>query len=688
MDLSYFSATLAQNKQSWGAPFLLFLGLLTACSSKNVETTPKTQQNEAAGATELQASYEGFGSNSVSPELLQKFKAAPVAPEILSEIQSLLDIRSPGYGLTDSKGERLFFTWNVTGTRQVWRVEGPKTFPIQMTGGQDSVSLRGISPDDKWLVLQRDKDGDEQFGIYLQATTGGPLREVFKRDKVVASFDFISEDSRYLYFRANLHSPSSFTLFHYDIEQRLTEEVVRLEGFWNVSDFQSDGRILLREAKGNIHSAYYEWRPQTKELIPLFGQNETESYYASYSAQDDELLVMTNRFGEFYQMYRWNRDREDFTPLLEERDTELSYFLVDETRSKLVLSLNDKGYTRFEVYRLPEMQEVEIDWSNFQVEHRIPGTLSRGGKYLSTMLASSFEPSRTAVLNLETSEVKLWLEGNVPEIKTDFAEPASLEFYSARDGTQIPMFVQRPKQCKESLCPVVVDFHGGPESQAVPYFSATPLMFLKRGFVYVQPNVRGSSGYGKSWIDSDNAEKRLQVITDIEDAALFIKENWKVNGQAPAVGVMGGSYGGYSTKMAMTRFAGAYDAGVSIVGMTSLLTFLENTAPYRRALRVSEYGNPETQRETLLQLSPITYRDQIEAPLMIIHGATDPRVPVGEAILMYDAMTERGIKAPLIIFPDEGHGVRKRENQALMLAHILDFFEQNLRAANSAERQN
>ncbi|WP_199065113.1 alpha/beta hydrolase family protein [Chitinimonas sp. BJB300] len=226
---------------------------------------------------------------------------------------------------------------------------------------------------------------------------------------------------------------------------------------------------------------------------------------------------------------------------------------------------------------------------------------------------------------------------------------------------------------------MIVQFHGGPEGQSRAGFSARAQLFIDAGFIYVQPNVRGSDGYGKTWLNADNGPKRLDVISDIEDAAIYIKKAWAQNGIAPKVGVMGGSYGGYSTLYAMTRFAGAYDAGVATVGMSNLLSFLENTAPYRRALRAAEYGDPIKDRDALISLSPITHIDKLKDPLLIIQGASDPRVPVGEAVQMYEAAQKRGVASELIIFADEGHGAAKRENQVLSIGHTLRFFETYLK---------
>ena len=152
------------------------------------------------------------------------------------------------------------------------------------------------------------------------------------------------------------------------------------------------------------------------------------------------------------------------------------------------------------------------------------------------------------------------------------------------------------------------------------------------------------------------------------------------SGKTPKLGVFGGSYGGYSVLMAMTMFAGDYDAGVDIVGISDLRTFLRNTAPYRRILRISEYGDPDADGEALAKLSPMTYIDRVKAPLLIVQGASDPRVPAGESIQIHDALEARGVACDLTLFPDEGHGPQKRENRVYTFARSIAFFKDHLLA--------
>jgi len=273
---------------------------------------------------------------------------------------------------------------------------------------------------------------------------------------------------------------------------------------------------------------------------------------------------------------------------------------------------------------------------------------------------------------------------STPEVDTSKFAVARLEYYPARDGTKIPMFVRYPARCAPEApatgdpCPVVVSFHGGPEGQATPAFSPNAQLFVDAGFIHVLPNVRGSDGYGKTWLDADNGAKRLGVITDIEDAGRYWREKAARGGKAPKVGITGGSYGGYSTLIGMTMFAGTFDAGAAAVPIANFETFLRNTAPYRRALRISEYGDPDKDAEALRKLSPVTYLDRVKGPLLLIQGVDDPRVPAGESIQIHDLLEKRVAPSELILLEGEGHGAARRGSLAVQNGHILRFLEEHL----------
>lgn len=624
-------------------------------------------------------SYQGLGIESVDSKVLNQYAPPPLEAEISKKIQNYLDVRSPGLGMLNFDKSQLFFSWRVTGTSQVWKVNQPKGFPIQMTGGEDNTSLVGITPDGKWLIHSRDRSGEENPGIYLQSTEGGMLKVIQHKAKVQTSLQWISDDSQFLIYKANDVKSDSYAFYKYEIATGKSDLIVSLDGYWGIVDSRPDGRLLFMKALSNTASEFYEWNPSSKEMKPIIGQNEKEDYSVKYAPKENEFFVLTPKKGDFKKLYLWNFS--ELKPLTGELNWDVSDFSIDKKRLRVIYTVNEGGYSRMKGFDAHSLKPLELPKFP-SADHVYLGSFSEDGSTALLGVETSKGPRTSYSYDFNSRTLRQWVLPSSPEVKTENFAKAELETYTTRDGVKIPMFVRRPAKCvNKNLakpCPVVFHFHGGPEAQSVAGFNVLSQIFVDEGFIFIEPNVRGSDGYGKKWIDSDNGALRLNVVTDIEDAALYVKKNWAINGKEPKVGIMGWSYGGYSTLMGMTRFAGSYDAGVALVGMSNLLTFLNNTAPYRRALRIPEYGDPEKDKEALVKLSPVTFVDQIKNPLMIIQGANDPRVPVGEALQIQKILTDKKVKSELIIFADEGHGASKRSNKVLELGHSLSFMKKNL----------
>lgn len=619
--------------------------------------------------------YKGLGLESLSQATLERFAPKPLEPSVSRRVQSMLDIKSPGLGLVSPDGKTLYFSWTITGVSQIWKLDGPMRFPRQMTGGENPASLLDYTPDGKYILMSRDRNGEENPGLYYQPAAGGELREIQHKKGVQTYYQWVSDDSRFVYFSANDQKPDQRTLYRYELASAQKEMILNEPGLWSLADVRA-GKFLLRKSLGSMWSEFHELDLETKQLKPVIGQGEREDYSVAFGAGEGEYLVSSNKESDLKQIYLLKAGK--MTARISHPEKEISEFSVDYTRKYLVVKWLEKAYSRFEVYDPVSFEKIPLpDFG--EAENIYSGDITRDGRYMTIGIDKAYEPRASYVWDWEKKELVKWLAPSSPEIDTAGFSKASLEYYPSRDGARIPMFVRRPKACEPGPCPVIVSFHGGPEGMSSPGFSAYSQIFIDAGFTLVTPNVRGSDGFGRKWLDSDNRARRLDVITDIEDCALHIKKNWAKNGTAPRIGVTGGSYGGYSTLMAMTRFAGAYDAGVAEVGMSNLLSFMQNTAPYRRILRANEYGDPETDKEILLKLSPITYVADIKGPLLIIQGANDPRVPVGEAVQMYEAAKAKGLGAELIIYPDEGHGSAKRANQVLSIGHTLRFFEKYLK---------
>jgi dipeptidyl aminopeptidase/acylaminoacyl peptidase len=666
-----------ERKQKMALKFTLLLlpVWIGACAQKAV-----TAERAVEPSAKPVASYVGLGKESISPEVVKKFAPTPLPSGLSRKIQNLLDVRAPGTGLLHPQRKELFFSWRVTGVSQVWRLKSPLGFPIQMTGGEDATSPVGITQDGKWLVLSRDRAGEENPGIYLQSTEGGALLPVQHKDKVQTYFEFASEDSKYLYFRANDVTPESFAIYRYEIKSKKIERLFSEKGYWSISDYQSDGRLLLTKAITNLASEVYEWSPKTKKVTPVIGQNEKEEYVVAYGANEGEFIVMTPKFGEFRRLYSFAKG--ELKPISEDSKWDVSGFSIDRPRKHLVYNINEGGFERIRALDPKTFRNIKLP-KFAGADHVFAGASTLDGRQIMLSVISAQAPKLSYSYEWTTGKLTQWVLPSAPEVDLTRFAKATLESYKTRDGVDIPMFVRRPAQCESKdlkvPCPVVVHFHGGPEAQSQAGFSVLSQMFVDEGFIFVEPNVRGSDGYGKTWIGSDDGPKRLQVLTDIPDAANFIRQKWSRGNVAPKVGVMGWSYGGYSAQIAMTKFAGSYDAGVALVGMSNLRTFLLNTAPYRRALRIPEYGDPEKDQKALEELSAINYLDRVKGPMLLIQGVSDPRVPAGEAVQMYEKMKGLGLSSGLILFADEGHGSQKRSNQVLEIGHTLQFFKQNLR---------
>ncbi|UPK74845.1 prolyl oligopeptidase family serine peptidase [Nocardioidaceae bacterium SCSIO 66511] len=247
------------------------------------------------------------------------------------------------------------------------------------------------------------------------------------------------------------------------------------------------------------------------------------------------------------------------------------------------------------------------------------------------------------------------------------------------DEEAIPCFVYRPHlDSGAATGAVVINIHGGPEAQAQRVFNPVVQAMVGAGMTVLVPNIRGSTGYGKRWYSMDDGRLRLDAVADL----LALRE-WvpNVGGDADRVALYGGSYGGYMVLAGLSMQAPAWRAGVDIVGMSSLVTFLENTSDYRRALREREYGSLAKDRRFLEAASPITYLDHISAPLFVIHGANDPRVPLTESEQIKSALDESGVPCELMVFDDEGHGLAKRANRLTAYPAVVSFLAEQLKGS-------
>jgi dipeptidyl aminopeptidase/acylaminoacyl peptidase len=337
------------------------------------------------------------------------------------------------------------------------------------------------------------------------------------------------------------------------------------------------------------------------------------------------------------------------------------------------VTANEEGFTRIDLH------EPATFWHVRQLElpHRgsAGASFSHDGRYLGYTFMSAIESGDAWVLDLETDTTTRLTDVPKPVPRDVFVEP-ELHRFSSFDGESVPLFLYRPRDAQGDV-PVIVYIHGGPESQYTPLFNPVIRYLVYRGYAVVAPNVRGSTGYGKRYHRLDDKRKRLDSVHDLE--ALY---GWiaSTNGlDAKRAALMGGSYGGYMVLAGLAFQPELWAAGVDIVGISSFVTFLENTAPWRRKFREREYGSLEEDYDFLVEASPITHIDRMRAPLFIIHGTNDPRVPLIEAQQIHAALKEKGVTTELLVYDDEGHGLAKLKNRLDAYPRAADFLDRVLR---------
>jgi dipeptidyl aminopeptidase/acylaminoacyl peptidase len=362
--------------------------------------------------------------------------------------------------------------------------------------------------------------------------------------------------------------------------------------------------------------------------------------------------------------------------LAERTDAELDDFALDHAGSRAALIWNVAGRS--------ELGFIDLGTGKVEAGPRLPAEIcadpvyDKSGRSLAMTCFGSAAPLDVHVLDIASGRFRQLTRSSHPGVDLAALTTPELVRYPGLDGLPLSAWLYRPRGVK-GKAPYVLSFHGGPEGQERPSFRTDYQALLARGIGVLAPNVRGSSGFGKRYVNLDNGEKRFGAITDIKASADYLLRGGLV---APGqLGIMGGSYGGYMTLAGLTQYPDLFAAGVDLFGIVNFKTFFAQSEPWMGPISTVEYGHPTEQADLLERLSPIHSLDKIQAALMVQHGANDTNVPVVEAEQIVQTMKARGRPVEYISFPDEGHGFRKVGNRVRSVVELVGFFEKFLKPA-------
>lgn len=595
-------------------------------------------------------------------------------PYSLSRYYNVRAARNPFFS-PDSR--TVYFVSDATGVPQLWSAGADGGLAQQRTFYDERIQEADCSPTDDRVVFGMDTGGDECQQLYLLA--GSEVRPLTEDPSTIHSLGAWSPDGSAIAFSSNARNRAFFDIYVRRLEQPAPDLVYQFDGTHTVSAWSPDGRYLvLSRMVSLLDSELFLLDLQTGEAAMLTPGDE-DSSYDGVAWTAGGLYLLTNHGREFVGLAHLDIASKEL-PYLHAPERDVEILAGCRETGALAWAINADGASEVAIWHpqksplppaptivhgLPRGVASKLAWSAY-------------GSWLAVALSSDCEGGEIWLVNALSGRAHRATRAARAGLPRRAFTESQLVHYPSFDGRTIPALLYLPPDAPhDGTLPMVIVVHGGPESQTRPNFNPLIQYLAHRGYGVLAPNVRGSTGYGRTYGHLDDKEKRPDAVMDVWCGA-----EWLVRSRYTStsrLGVMGGSYGGFMTFAAITSFPETWGAAAAVCGIANFETFLQNTGPWRRQQRAIEYGDPDQDGDLLYRISPIHQVDRIRAPLMIVHGARDPRVPISEAEQMVDAVRSRGGVVDYLRFEDEGHGIVKRQNRIQAYTAITDFFDQHLR---------
>jgi dipeptidyl aminopeptidase/acylaminoacyl peptidase len=594
----------------------------------------------------------------------------------------------------DPEGEdAVLIRSNLTGTMQLYELIDAADFR-QLTALPEPVASARYLRGTRRAVIEVDRGGNERHQIYvvdLTRTSDGDqaigsideLTALTSDDRFGHHLAGVSPDGSLLAYVSNKANGVDFDLWLCELETG-AHRCLYAGGSWcqPASGFSPDGRWIsvLRPGNRPLDEDLLLVEVATGEARVVLAHPEAAAQVGAPQWIDASTFVVSSNVGtdlasvQRYDLatgevvpYAYAQVESSFDALPIASNDGRSVLVIenrDGAQALLLTSVGDPAHT----VEIPLVEPgVVVSWNLG------PPIFSRDDDRLYFTHMSPRRGGDVWVFERPSGEVRQVTASPAP-VAPDELVLAEVHEAVSFDGERVPLFVFRPAAASAPP-PVVVVVHGGPEAQAMQTFNPVVQGLVDAGYAVVVPNVRGSTGYGKRYAGLDDTTRRLDSVRDLAAVHGWLADNGL---DATRAALLGGSYGGYMVLAGLTFQPDLWAAGVDIVGISDLVTFLENTSDYRRAHREREYGSLTTDREFLVAASPMTHVDEIRAPLFVIHGRNDPRVPVSEAEQLVKSLSNRGVRCELLIYEDEGHGLARLENQLDAYPQAVAFLDEAL----------
>lgn len=574
-----------------------------------------------------------------------------------------------------SRDGRTLFHLRGAGLPQAWALELETGAARPLSFHDEKLALLRRNPVDDRLVYGIDRGGDERQQLLLiDPGEERPAPRALTDDlAVIHDWGAFSPDGARVAFASNARDETHFDVYVQDLASGVRERIYEGRGLVSVSGFRSDGAVLsllVDRGYGNMLLLLLDLESGAAGEFP---QPSGTNYQSVRWASDGRtLLALTDHGGSnFLRLCRLDPESGAVELVYAAQDRDVEAWAMSSDGVTLATIENDRGYAVLRVGPVDSERPVVADLPRGVISEP---TFSPDGSALAFTVAAPTVPAA----------IWLWQAGAarpvvMPDIPVDAATFIDLELVSweSFDGTMIPGWLALPPgKVPTGGHKAVIWVHGGPVGQTRPNFRPDIQMLLHHGFAVLMPNVRGSSGYGRAYTESDDVAKRPDCVADLAHGRHWLAAHPAID--ANRIGIMGQSYGGYMVNAAITDYPELWRAAVNYYGIADFVTLLEGTGPWRRDHRAAEYGHPQLDAELFARISPIHKVDRISVPVLLAHGTRDPRVPYGESVQMRDALAERQKKVEFLSFDYAGHGFIRPADRARIYAAVADFFTTHL----------
>ena len=609
--------------------------------------------------------------------LLLSLPAFAENDELRSSVTRMAKISSSWSPAFSPDGSEIAFVSNLSGVSQVWRMPTSGGFPVQITDLDETVGGVSWSPDGQWLAVSAAPGGGMNAQVYLVSPDGFTVTRLTPGGQEGNWLGPWNKDGSLLGFSSNRDSPSTMNPWVHDLSRNASRKILDVKGVSNIGAFRLDTEeILLNRLAGrgdnNLHLVSLDGKTDM-----LLTPHEPPGLFLGVFGADGRYVYIghndqRDRFA-FGRIDLRGGSPSEIETLAARDDGGLEGLDISPSGDMAALVWNIAGRSELEIFTLSNHKRRTID---VPADLIVGVRFSHDGKLLSMVGRGADKPNDIYVLDVRHGEVMQLTKS--PHAGVDLAKLVRPELikFASHDGLEISGWLYEPTDIS-GPAPYVLSFHGGPEGQERPSFRSTYQALLAQGIGVFAPNIRGSSGFGKRFVNLDNRELRFNANKDIEACANYLVDSGIADRNK--LGIIGGSYGGYAVMVAVTEFPDLFAAGVNLFGMVNFATFFANTEPWMAAISGTEYGNPDTQADLLKQLSPIYKLDQVKTPLLVQHGANDTNVPVIEAEQVVSSLQERDVPVEYVLFEDEGHGFRKEKNRITSDVESVNWFVRYLK---------